>query len=61
MKLYRVTARLKHPGCYHVGYEYEAPAPNKAAAIRQARRLVWGDGHTRVEGGLIYTATELEE
>lgn len=60
MKLYRVTAALRHPGCYHTGYEFEIPAATKAKAITHARRMAYDVGHTRQDGALIYAATEID-
>ncbi|HET8729515.1 MAG TPA: hypothetical protein VFM34_00180 [Moraxellaceae bacterium] len=60
-KLYRVTAKLKYPGCYHTGYEFLIHAGNKADAIKTARRHAAYEGHTRQDGPLSYTAIETEE
>jgi hypothetical protein len=61
MKTYEVTAALKFPSCYHSGYSFTIHAPNKAAAIKSARRDAAREGHTRQDGPLIYTATEIED
>jgi hypothetical protein len=59
-KTYEVAARLVHPSCYHSGYDFTVSAKNKAEAIKRARQLAWGQGHTRQDGSLRYTATEVE-
>ena len=61
MKTYIVTADLKFPSCYHRGYEFEIHAPNKAAAIKSARRLAFNEGHhSRIDGPLSYSAQVAE-
>jgi hypothetical protein len=58
-KTFEVQARLVHPGCFHTGYDFTISARTKADAIKRARQLVWGEGHTRMDGSLRYTATEI--
>lgn len=60
-KTYQVAARLVQPGCFHTGYDFTVAAKNKAEAIKRARQLAWGEGHTRQDGSLRYTATEESE
>lgn len=56
LKTYEVTAALKFPGCYHTGYQFTVYAANKAEAIKVARREAAREGHTRMDGPLVYTA-----
>ncbi len=58
-KTYLVEARLKFPSCYHSGYDFEIAAKTKADAIKVARKEVLYAGHTRHDGPLKYTATEI--
>ena len=60
MKTYLVKATLKFPSCNHSGYEFEIYARNKAAAIKSARSQVWNEGHTRQDGPLTFTASEVD-
>ena len=58
MNSYRVEARLKHPSCYHTGYDFDVVAETKAEAIKRARTLAHYEGHTRQDGPLQYKAFE---
>lgn len=60
MKKYNVEAKLKFPSIYHSGYEFEVYAKTKADAIKIARRMVWNEGHTKQDGALKFTASEIE-
>ncbi len=59
MNEYLVRATLTNPGCYNSGYEYTVLAANKVEAIKRARGYVRNDGHTRQDGPLKFSATEL--
>lgn len=59
MKTYRVEANLKFPSCYNTGYEFEVIALTKADAVKRARKLVFYEGHTKIDGPLSYKAFEL--
>jgi hypothetical protein len=59
---YSVTAEYKvirYGDTRDAGYSYIIQAKNKADAIKDARKRVWLDGHTRQDGTLIFTATFL--
>lgn len=58
-KNFEVQAKLKFPSCYHTGYTSIVYAKTKADAIKRARKEVANAGHTRQDGPLIYTATEI--
>ena len=59
VKLYSVKAKLTTPSCFNAGYEMSIVATTKPEAISRARTKVRGLGHTRQDGGLTYTATEI--
>lgn len=61
MKTYFVTARLKFPSCYNAGYDFEWYAATKAQAIKLSRKEALVMGHTKHDGPLVYTATEIFE
>jgi hypothetical protein len=60
VKTYLVEGRLKHPSCYHTGYDFTVHARTKAEAIRWARVRAADQGHTRHDGPLVFKATEQE-
>jgi hypothetical protein len=60
-KRYEIEARLKFPSCHNSGYNFEVIANNKAEAIKRARREIGNHGHTRQDGAITYTATEVED
>jgi hypothetical protein len=59
MRTYTVNVIPKRPAFNDRGYDYEITAKNKAEAISEARRRMGRDMHyDRLDGALIYTATE---
>lgn len=60
-KSYIVHARLKHPGCYHTGYDFTVIARTRAEAIKRARVLAHNEGHTRQDGALVYRVVGEED
>lgn len=60
VKLYKVFAKLNFPDYYNTGYEMSIVATTKAEAISRARTKVQGLGHTRQDGGLTYSANEMQ-
>lgn len=60
MKKYTVEAKLVYPSAYNTGYEIDVVAPNKAEAVKEARRKVQNMGHTRQDGALKYRAVEMQ-
>jgi hypothetical protein len=58
-KTFEVQARLANPGCYHSGYDFTIIARTKAEAVKLARKEATNAGHTRMDGALRYSATEV--
>jgi len=58
-KMYAVVASLTSPSCYNTAYNIEVVASTKVEAVSRARKMVQGLGHTRQDGGLIYTANKI--
>lgn len=59
-KTYRVIATLKNPGYYHSGYELEVSAPNKAEAVKIAKRQADREYvFSKEDGAKTWTAQEI--
>lgn len=59
-KNYQIEAKLKFPSSYHSGYNFTVSAKTKADAIKTARKEIAYHGHTRQDGPISYTATEID-